>query len=84
MRVHSKFIFKRNQPKFYVIDTSVQPNSSILDSVNIPTAGRLAKTGNLIFIFCSNSQSFDRADTVDVTIQTSPSVLHTESHGWAP
>ena len=70
------------QPTFDVIDTSVQPNSSILGSVNITTAGRLAKTGNLIFISCSNSQSFDGVDTVDVTIQTSPSVLQTESHGW--
>jgi hypothetical protein len=63
-----------DQPTFDVIDTSVQPTSGILSSVNIRAAGNLAKTGNFIFNVYGNVQN-----TIDVTSQTSPSVLYTGS-----
>lgn len=65
---------KGDQPKLNVIDTSVQPQSSILGSVNIRAAGSLAKNGNFIFNEYDNVQN-----TIDVTSQTSPSVLYTGS-----
>jgi len=77
------YVTKSNtQPQFNVIDVSVQPQAGILGSANIPAYGRLAKTGNLMFISCGSGSGFDGLDTVDITTQVSPSVLHTGSSGW--
>jgi hypothetical protein len=69
------------QPQLNVIDTSVQPQASILGSVNIDAAGSLAKTGNLIFMAYNNLSSVDVLETINVINSASPSVLYDAGSG---
>jgi len=65
-----------------VIDTSSQPQPSILGSVTIPTNGQLAKSGNLIFMSCNNDTNFSSLTTIDVTNPASPSILYAGTNCW--
>ncbi|MGD0278013.1 MAG: hypothetical protein ABSC11_01770 [Smithella sp.] len=80
---NTAYVSQFNYPvTFNVINTAVQPQSSILGSVNITTNGKLAKSGNLIFMSCNNPTNFSSLTTIDVTNPASPSILHAGSNCW--